>query len=263
MVAALELYDLHCHVLPDLDDGPKDEEEAVAIIALSAERGVTGMVATPHSQDVASRGGVAVVEERLATMRRALAERGIPVVLMAGMEQRLVPDLPELLRQGTCLALNGSRYVLVELDFQQWANYTEEVLFQVQLLGMVPLLAHVERQASIQEQPELLEVVVERGALAQITASSVVGGFGLEAQRASERLLRQGLVHVVASDAHQSTGAREPLLAGASHRLEQLVGQEAARILLYDNPAAIVADSSVTPISPSHRRGLLRRFLHR
>ena len=263
MVAAPELYDLHCHVLPDLDDGPRDEEQAVAIIALSAERGVTGMVATPHSQDVASRGGVATVEERLATMRRALAERHIQVELMAGMEQRLVPELPELLEQGSCLTLNGSRYVLVELDFHQWANYTEEVLFHVQLLGMVPLLAHVERQATIQERSALLAEVVERGALAQITASSVVGGFGLEAQRVSERLLHEGLVHIVASDAHQATGPREPFLAGAARRLEQLVGQEAAHTLLYDNPASIVAGGSVTPISPSRRSGLLGRFLHR
>ena len=261
IVSSHPLYDLHCHILPDLDDGPESEEQAVAIITLSAEQGVTGMVATPHSQDVLERGGMPVLEERLATMRKALAQRSVQVELMPGMEQRMTPDLPELLQQGRCPTLNGSRYVLVELDFIQWANYTQEVLFQVQLQGKVPVLAHVERQATIQQRPALLEDLVQRGALAQITAASLKGGFGPQARRAAEQLLKRGLVHIIASDTHRPTGPREPFLAGVAPRLEHLVGQEAAHTLLYKNPAAMVADGPVIPVQPHRRLGLLRRSL--
>ena len=167
--APLPRYDLHCHVIPAFDDGAEDEEQALAMLSLSAERGVTGMVVTPHSQDMLDNGGVSVFEERLAALRETAASHGIQLQLMPGLEQRLVPDLPELIKEKRCLSLNGSRYVLVEFDAMQWANYTQEVLFQVQLLGLVPLLAHVERIRPLQEQPERLEQLVEHGALAQVT----------------------------------------------------------------------------------------------
>ena len=257
----LPLFDLHCHILPDLDDGATSEEQALEMIALSYERGVTGMVATPHSYEVLERGGVLVIEERLAALREKLEEQGIPVQLMAGMEQHLVPQAPDLFAQGQALTLNNSRYMLVEFNPVQWAAYTDEVLFQLQMQNVVPLLAHVERQANIQEQPKLLEELVQRGCYAQITAGSLLGNFGSEPRATAERLLGQGMVHVVASDTHRPFGSREPLLAGAAKRLQQLVGEEAANTLLYDNPVAIVADGPVATISPKPAPAGLRRFL--
>ena len=255
------LFDLHCHILPDLDDGATNDAQALEMVALSVERGVTGMVATPHSYEVLEHGGVQVIEERLAALREQLRERGIQVQLMAGMEQHLVPQVPELLAQGQALTLNNSRYMLVEFNPVQWANYTDEILFELQVQNVVPLLAHVERQANIQANPSLLEELIQRGCYAQITAASLLGNFGPEPRAAAEHLLRRGVVHVVASDTHRPSGSREPLLAGAAKRLRQLVGEEATDTLLYENPAAIVADRPVATITPIPAPGRLRRLL--
>ena len=112
----------------------------------------------------------------------------------------------------------------------------------------------------MQEQPERLEQLVEHGALAQVTATSVAGGFGPEARHAAEEMLRRGLVHILASDTHRPTGLREPFLAGAASRVTELVGADATHALLYGNPASIVADGPGSPISPQPRRSLLRRL---
>ncbi len=153
--------------------------------------------------------------------------------------------------------------MLVEFDAMQWANYTQEVLFQVQLLGVVPVLAHVDRIVPLQENLAYLEELVEHGALAQVTATSVAGGFGARARHAAEEMLRRGLVHILASDTHRPTGLREPFLASAASRVTELVGADATHALLYDNPASIIADGPVSPISPQPPRGGLLRRLFR
>ena len=252
--APTPLYDVHSHVLFDLDDGATDEGMALSMLRLASERGVTGVVATPHSQDVTERGGVSVLQDRLSRTRTLLQDNAVPIELFSGMEVHLLPDMPASLASGAYLPLNGSRYVLTEFDFVQWASYTAEVLFEVAVNGHTPLLAHVERIGPVQEHPELVEALVRRGCFAQVTAMSLLGGFGSEARRTAERLLERGAVHVVASDAHRPEGSREPLLAGAYGRLVELAGEDAANLVLYANPAAVVHDKPLAAVEPRPRK---------
>ena len=248
------LYDVHTHVLFDIDDGASDERMALDMLRLASERGVTGVVATPHSQDVRERGGMPTLQDRLERTRALLREAGIPIELLPGMEVHLMPDVPELLGSGDYIPLNGTHYVLVEFDFVQWASFTDEVLFQISLDGYVPLLAHVERIGPVQEHPELIEELVRRGCFAQVTAASLLGTFGKKARRTAEVLIERGCVHVIASDAHRPEGKREPLLAAARDRLVELAGEAAAEAALYANPAAVVRDEPLSPIEPQPRR---------
>ena len=253
--APTPLYDVHTHVLFDIDDGATDEQMALDMLRLASARGVTGIVATPHSEDVRRRGGLPTLQDRLERTRALLREDGIPIELLRGMEIHLMPDVPELLGSGDYLPLNGTRYVLVEFDFMQWASFTDDVLFQIALDGYVPLLAHVERIGPVQERPDLIEALVRRGCFAQVTAASLLGGFGKEARRTAEALIGRGLVHVIASDTHRPEGNREPLLAAARDRLEELAGEVAADAALYANPAAVVRDRPLSPVEPHpHRR---------
>lgn len=258
---ARPLFDVHCHVLPDLDDGAADDAMALTMLRASAEAGVTGMVVTPHSLDVTARGGVPVLYERLEHTRARLAGAGITLTLYPGMEVHLTPDVAVQLASGAYLSLNNGRYALIEFDASQWATYTDESLFAIALQGTVPLLAHVERIMPLQEQPERVEAFVGRGMFTQITAISLLGGFGPEAERCARLLLQRGLVHVVASDTHRPDGNRQPLLAKALPRLRSLVGEEAADTLLYENPAAVVAGRPLRSIQPRPERHGLRRFL--
>ena len=248
------LYDVHTHVLFDIDDGATDERMALDMLRLASARGVTGVVATPHSQDVRERGGVPTLEDRLERTRALLRASDVPIELLPGMEVHLMPDVPELLASGDYVALAGSSYVLIEFDFAQWATYTDEVLFQLALDGYVPLLAHVERIGPVQERPDLIEELVGRGCFAQVTAASLLGGFGDRPKRTAEALLERGLVHVIASDTHRPDGNREPLLAAARGRLVELAGEDAANAALYGNPAAVVRGGQLSPVEPRPRR---------
>ena len=234
------LYDLHTHVLPDLDDGATDLDASLAMLRLSAERGVTHVVATPHSQSVDERGGIATFNERLDRTRALLDEHSIPLELLPGMEVHLMPDVPERLASGDYLTLAGTRTVLIEFDYVQWANYTDDVLFQIALQGLHPLLAHVERIDYLVEHPEVALELVERGYHTQITAMSLLGGFGQPAPRAAAYLLQRTAVHVIASDTHQPAGNRQPWPADTAARLIRLVGEEAAHTLIHVNPARVV-----------------------
>ena len=251
---AKPLYDVHTHVLFDIDDGATNEQMALEMLRLSSARGVTGIVATPHSEDVRAHGGLPTFQDRLERTRALLKESGVPIQLLPGMEVHLMPDVPALLASGDYLPINGSRYVLIELDFVQWAAFTDDVLFRLALDGYVVLLAHVERIGPVQQRPGLIEKLVARGCFAQVTASSLLGGFGDEPRRTAETFLERGLVHVIASDAHRPAGHREPLLAGAHDRLVTLVGEDAAEAALYANPAAIVRGEPLSPVEPRPRR---------
>ena len=251
--APTPLYDVHTHVLFDIDDGATDERMALDMLRLASARGVTGIVATPHSQAVRGRGGLPTFQDRLERTRALLRDNGIPIELLPGMEIHLMPDVPELLSSGDYLPLNGSRYVLIEFDFAQWANYTDDVLFQIALDGYVPLLAHVERIGPVQERPDRIEELVQRGSFTQVTAASLLGSFGEEARRTAEALLKRGLVHVIASDTHRPEGDREPLLAAAHDRLVELAGEDAANAALYANPAAAVRSEPLSPVEPHPR----------
>jgi len=248
--APTTLVDLHSHVLPGLDDGAEDTEMALAMLRLSAERGVTSIVATPHSQIVSDHGGLGAFNERFDRTRALLDEHSIPIELLRGMEVRLLPDAPDLLSTGAYLTLNGTSTVLVEFDYTQWATYSAEVLFDIAVRGYVPLLAHVERIVPLQEQPERVRQFVEIGYHTQITAMSLLGGFGPKAQETALKLLGWGVVHSVASDMHRATGNRQPMPEGTLDRLTEIVGEDAAHLLLYTNPAALVGGKPVSPVDP-------------
>jgi protein-tyrosine phosphatase len=244
------LYDVHTHVLNDIDDGATNPDMTLAMLRLSVANGVTSIVATPHSEPVTEAGGPSVLHERLDAVRALAAEHHIPVELLPGMEVHLTPDIPEGLASGKYITLNGTRYVLVEFDFIQWAAYTDEVLFEVAVQSLTPLLAHVERIGPIQDHPKYVIDMVERGYYSQVTAASLLGGFGSEARACAETLLSHSAVHVIASDTHRPAGTRGPMPQEILKKLTALAGEEAAHELLYENPARVVRGEPLHTVEP-------------
>jgi len=252
------LWDTHSHVLPDFDDGPDTTEGAIAMIKLSAERGVTGIVATPHSISVDNLGGIAELNDHVGRLKARIIEHNVPVELVTGMEIRLFPDAAERLTAGTYLPLNGTHIPLIEFDYTQWANFYDDALFNISLAGFTPLLAHVERIVPLQEHPERVTAYVDRGYYTQITGISILGGMGSTAQRCAERFLARSQVHVIASDTHTTNGSRQPWPPGIEERLTSLVGEEAAQTLVYDNPTRVVTGGTPRAIEPAPKKR--RRF---
>ena len=244
------MYDLHSHILPGVDDGAKTMDHAVQMATVAVENGTRVMLTTPHRKDVTEGFSVSCIQELLAELNGEVEKRGLELKLQPGMENHLDLELPKELDEGRAIRINGSRYALVELPFFARPNYLEEVLFSVQLKGITPVLAHPERIEAIQEDPDLLVGLVERGMLSQATAGSIVGHFGSKVRRLTRSLLRRGLVHVVASDTHFPSGPRSPVLTPGLEAAAEIVGRDRARAMVTDTPKAILDDQPIELEAP-------------
>ena len=239
------MYDVHSHILPGVDDGAKTVEDFTEMARVAAESGTRVILATPHRKDVTERSSVDCVTRLVDEMNARLRDLDIDLTLLLGMENHLDLDLPCEVSAGRALPMNGPRYILVEMPFFGRPNYVEEVLFELQLQGLTPVLAHPERIEAFQTDPELLASFVERGMLSQITAGSVAGAFGQRVRKFTATLFRRGLVHVLASDAHFPSGPRSPELPGYLEAAVALVGAERVRAMVTETPKAITENRPV------------------
>ncbi len=254
------MIDLHCHLLPGIDDGPATMADAIALARAAVEAGTTTIVATPH---IDHRFGLtsADVSAGIAALEQALDEAAISVKIRAGGEIALtrVPDLAP--HELAALGLGGGPYALIESPHTLAAGDFELVLFELRRRGQAIVLAHPERCPSFQREPERLARLVDAGVLCSITAGSLAGQFGDRVRRFTIELLRAGLVHDIASDAHDAT-RRSPAIAVDIARADrQLPGLAAqAHWLTHDAPAAILAGEPLPPrpplSSPRRRRRL-------
>ena len=175
----------------------------------------------------------------------------VDLEVVLGMGNHLDLDLPDDLEAGIALRLNGSRYALVELPFFEYPNYVEDVLFKIQLMELTPVLAHPERIEPIQRDPELLAGFVRRGMLSQVTAGSIVGHFGSKVKRLTHAMLKRGLVHVIAADAHFAEGSRSPKLTRSYTAAVDVIGKEKATAMVLGTPEAILSDEPLDVEPPS------------
>ncbi len=232
------MIDIHHHCLPDVDDGPREWDEAVAMCRMAADEGIETIVATPHVLRGRWRTApIAELEARIATLRDKV---GATPRLLLGSEYFFGHDVADVLRAGNAIVpLAGSRYVLIELASNNVPPLLDQPLYRMQLDGWIPIIAHPERNIVFQAKPELLASLIEIGARMQITAGSLTGEFGSSAQRAAEAWVNAGLVHFVATDAH-NTSKRPPKVQAAIAALRAIAGDTVADALFRRNPAAVV-----------------------
>jgi len=254
------VIDLHTHVLPGIDDGPRGVTESIALCGAQHAAGVRTVVATPH---VSRRypNDADGIARRLTELQEALCAQGAAAVeLVAGAEvaSELVGELGgEELRR---LALAGRSWLLLEPPLQGSAAHLELVVDELQRIGLQVLLAHPERCAAFHRDRRLLERLVDRGARCSLTAGSLVGTFGRAVERFAAELAAEGFAHTVASDAHdtgpRSPGLREPLRAAGLESVCGWLTEEApARVLAGEELPARVHVPGIA------RRGARRRLL--
>ena len=234
------MIDVHSHVLPGVDDGTRELDEALAFCRLAREAGTEILVATPHHRIGSYANPRERILESVAGLQRAVDEAGIPLKLAPGCEIFVDTELPERIGRGELLTYGDARrYILLEFSFQQYPVHPEDLVFRLRLASIVPVIAHPERIRYFQEDPDRLETLVRAGALSQVTTSSLLGTFGSRVQGLTERMLRRRLVHFLASDAHDLS-YRAPGLLRAFERARELVGEEFARKLVRDHPEALL-----------------------
>jgi protein-tyrosine phosphatase len=250
------MIDLHSHILPGFDDGVATLEEARELARAAVVDGATAIVATPHVREDYPT-SAEQMEEGVAALRHDFDEQGIQLEVLPGgevaLEQVAMLDGDELRR----FSLGGSaRYLLVEFPYTGWPLGLETALHQLGAAGLTAVLAHPERNRTVQADPGRLEPVISAGALIQVTASSLDGRGGTAARGAARELLELGFVHVLASDAH-SSAVREAGLAAAAASIGDPV---LARHLVQEVPAAIVAGASIPALPRMRRRPRLASF---
>ena len=250
------MIDLHVHVLPGVDDGPPDLEGALALARAALDAGTTTLVATPHvdhSWGVDPLGVPAAV----ASLSDELTRHGISIEVRQGAEIA-IPRIGELgPEELDAVRLGGGPYLLVESPLTPISGF-ERVLFELAVRGERVLLAHTERCPAFQRDPDVLAGLVAGGMLSSITGASLTGDFGSTARRTALHLLREGLVHDVASDAHDTRRRPPPLLDGLRAAEREVPGvMRRAGWLTLDAPAAILAGEAPPappPLDPPVRR---------
>ncbi len=201
------MIDIHCHILPGIDDGAKTIEDSVAMAKTAVTDGITTIIATPHHQNGRYINEGSSIIERVQELNDELTKQNIPLTILPGQEPRIYGELVQDYEKGHVLTLNdGKKYVLIEFSSSQVPKYAEQLLFDIQLQGLNPIIVHPERNAQIMEQPDILYNFVKKGALTQVTASSVTGHFGKKIQKFSQQLIEANLTHFIASDAHNTSG---------------------------------------------------------
>jgi len=261
------MIDLHTHILPGVDDGVTSAEDAVEFARVAWNDGVRTVVATPHCRDGFFVNDLRAVTEGVQRLRQCLADAEVPLEVLPGAEVHLCPDLLQRIRDGRAptLGANGTT-LLLELSLSQYPMELENLLFELRLNGIEVVFAHPERIRYFQDDPRRYADLVRLGAWGQITTGSVLGTFGSTAARFSEQWLREGLVHILASDAHNTRG-RPPVLSEAVAAIVPWVGPERAQAMVDAVPRALLEGRSpeVPPVErPTTRRtSLLGRWFGR
>jgi protein-tyrosine phosphatase len=262
------MIDLHSHILPDVDDGVRSDEEALAFARVAVEDGIRTVVATPHCNEGSWFNDREAVLSGVERLRALLAREEIPLQIEPGAEVRLCPELVERVRDGRAPTLgDNGKTLLLELSLSQYPVGLEQLVFQLKLAGIEPLFAHPERIAYFQDDLRRYEEVVRLGAFGQLTSGSVLGRFGSTVRDFSEELVRKGLVHVLATDAHDLE-ARAPRLSDGREALAALVGEDRAAAMCEESPRALLEGRAprlpeVVEQAPSRGDGLLSRLFRR
>jgi protein-tyrosine phosphatase len=238
--------DLHTHVLPGWDDGAQDQEQSLTMIARAWQAGVRRMVVTPHiSLHQAGPRAAAEIAESIKQLQQALSVAGIDMELIPAAELTLSGELLVHITSEPWLTIGGQgRYVLVMADasFTTWPVLYDDLLFKLRVHQITPIICHPERSGLIQRNPEILRGPFLRGALVQITADSLTAQAPPAVRKCANRLLRHGLVSLIASDMHK---ADDILPTQISEQLQRLVGVEKAQAILVENPARVIAGEMI------------------
>ncbi|HEX5755245.1 MAG TPA: CpsB/CapC family capsule biosynthesis tyrosine phosphatase [Arenimonas sp.] len=261
------MIDLHCHMLPGIDDGAPDLEVSLAMARCAVEDGITLTACTPHIYPGLYENDKPGIEAAITALRRALAEAGIPLQLTIGADTHLAPDLVASIRGGRVPTLAGSRYLLFEPPHHVAPPRFEESVFNLMAAGYVPVITHPERLSWIETHYAVFGRLVHAGAWIQVTAGAVTGRFGRRPKYWAERLLDEGLVHILATDSHH-IDKRPPLLAEGRDAAASRLGAFEAEHLVLTRPRGIVDDVApgllpalpAVAVEPEKRPGLWQRL---
>jgi protein-tyrosine phosphatase len=255
------MIDIHTHILPGLDDGAANWSDTLNMARAAVSEGITTIIATPHHANGYYNNKAVEVAEHTLRINEQLIAAGVPVVIMPGQEIRVHDDLLEAWNREELLPLAGSNYVLIEMPSSRIPREMNELIHELRIMKLKPIIAHPERNAEIVKHPERLAELVEEGAFAQVTTHSLLGGFGRQIEQSAWSLCRSGLIHIVSSDAHhlERRGFR---MREAYTIIRERMGEQWENYFL-NNAQCVVEDKPFgsKPVAAPLSGGVLRRLL--
>ena len=233
------LYDIHCHILPGVDDGARNMEESLWMLNKEYQEGVRHVILTPHFRYDMFEPHMNIVTRQFMQLRRAamnIGDEGMRLYL--GCELHSSMDMVECLKKGRRLTLAGSRYVLVEFSNGDEKNYIEERVRSLLMNGFIPIIAHVERYKATRNDIGFLTELKDMGAHIQVNADTISGQDGFGAKTFARKVMKHGLLDFVGSDGHRKT-ERIPEIGKCVAKMEKTMGSESVKKIFIKNPRKI------------------------
>lgn len=243
------MIDLHSHILPGIDDGSESDAASLAMARLYEAQGVQAVACTPHILPGVYHNTGKSIRAAVARLQELLDEAGIALTLFTGADNHVVSDFVGGLRQGHLLTLGDTRYVLVEPPHNVAPPRFDDLVFAILLAGYVPIITHPERLKWIEADYDLMVRLAERGVWMQVTASSLTGRFGRRPLYWAERMVSEGRVQILATDAHDPVG-RPPDLEEGWKAACRLVGAREAEQMVSGRPSFILCDGNPGESAP-------------
>jgi protein-tyrosine phosphatase len=254
------MIDIHCHILPGIDDGAKSLSDSILMAKKAAEQGIHTIVASPHHKNGRYENPQQFIIDRVKDLNEAIRLEKIDLEIIPGQEVRIHGEMLQGFEMGEILPVNHSSYVLVEFPSNHVPRYAEKLFYDIQMKGLVPVIVHPERNQEIIERPEILYTLVKKGAITQVTAASVCGDFGKKIKNLSLQFIEANLTHIIASDAHNVT-SRGFKMRDAFSVIEKKYGIDLV-YMFEENAALLIEGKHVYKEDPEHikRKKLFNLF---
>ena len=259
------MIDIHCHILPNVDDGSESLEESIAMAKIAESEGITKIVNTSHCHfDFKYKKGNELKLE-LEKFNQALKEENINIEVLLGNELYYTSDLIERFDELDFFSMNNSKYILMEFSPINFPKNIEDVIYEIKIRGYIPIIAHAERYKQVQEDVNIVLDCIKEGALIQVNASSILGKNGENVEDTSKKLLDNNMVHFVATDAH-SSNRRRPLIKDSYNYILKNYGKEVSEKLFIENPTAVIENRDISILNPTkyeEKRSFLKRLFRK
>lgn len=234
------MIDIHCHILPGIDDGPQEMSESISMLKMAQRDGITDIVATPHISAVYMLDPDRVRKD-VETLKTKAADEGIDINIHYGFEVQLSKDIMK--RYSNVLeeiTINSEgKYILLEMPFMDYPLYINDIIDSVIEADILPIIVHPLRNARVLTNTNLLHDLKEKGVIFQYNKNAIMNGYQIKTYPLFCQLLRKGLVDIVASDAH-SIDNRRPTLSKSFKKVSRRFGAEIAQTLFTSNPRRIL-----------------------
>lgn len=234
--------DMHCHILPGVDDGAKDLDDTKEMLKIAYQEGTRVIIATPHHHDRRGKASVERLRRRLREVEELIDDMGIDMRIYLGMEVFFCQDVLDELSEGKIATMGGSEYVLLEFSPEDDFAYIQRAVQKVQMKGYGVIIAHAERYMCLSKNIDNIRYLVDMGVYIQVNASSIIGGFTMK--RFVKAMMKEHLVHFVGTDAHSPTH-RSPLIQKAAAYVEKKHGHDYMERIFWKNGIRVLRNENI------------------